>query len=269
MTTVATWRRRWRATGLGMAAAATVLAGCADRSAAPAAPTAPAAPVVTATAAPESGGATSAVPSSAPPRPGCAPTGAAVPAGASVARTADLDHDGAPDELWLADVRGQRLLGVRTASGAVFSTAFTSAAPQRASAVGQALGPDLSIVLLDAGRSVPLYAVADCQLTPTQNPQGQQYTFDLGFTGFGTGVGCEPAHTGGQRWDLYGLLAHQAGAGWTVTGTRIDLGESGRTAHNGPSSDLVTGADGQAAAVQAARTVTCGDQTSGPREPES
>jgi len=65
------------------------------------------------------------------------------------------------------------------------------------------------------------------------------------------------------------LLAHQAGAGWTVTGTRIDLGESGRTAHNGPSSDLVTGADGQAAAVQAARTVTCGDQTSGPREPES
>ena len=39
--------------------------------------------------------------------------------------------------------------------------------------------------------------------------------------------------------------------------------------HNGPSSDLVTGADGQAAAVAAARTVTCGDQTSGPREPES
>jgi len=39
--------------------------------------------------------------------------------------------------------------------------------------------------------------------------------------------------------------------------------------HNGPSSDLVTEADGQAAAVQAARTVTCGDQTSGPREPES
>jgi hypothetical protein len=193
-----------------------------------------------------------------------------VPAGASTARTADLDHDGAPDALWLADAGQQRLLGVQTASGAVFSVPFTSAAPEQASAVGQQLGPDLSVVLLNAGRSVPLYAVTYCALVPTKNPQGQQYAFDLGFTGFGTGVGCERAGSGARRWDLYGLLAHQAGNGtWSVTGTRIELGAAGRTAQNGPSTDLVTGANADAAAVQAAHRVTCGDQTTGPREPQS
>ena len=56
---------------------------------------------------------------------------------------------------------------------------------------------------------------------------------------------------------------------WTGTGTRIDLDQGGRTARNGDSRDLVTGADGQAAAVAAARTVTCGDQVDGPTEPQT
>lgn len=266
-------RRRWIAVGLGLAAVGSLLAGCGRGVGTAVAPssTAPGPSAVgsASASAPAASGPSDAAAGA--PRAGCAPTGESIPAGAAgVAETADLDHDGVADNLWLADVDGRRLLGVRTASGAVFSTTFTSAAPQRASAVAQELGPDLSIVLLNAGRSVPLYAVVDCRLTPTQNPEGQQYTFDLGFTGFGTGVGCAPAKDGPRRWDLYGLLAHQVGDGsWTVTGTRIDLDRSGRTARNGAGSDLVTGADGKAAAVEAARTVTCGDQFAGPTEPQT
>ncbi|SDY05979.1 hypothetical protein SAMN05661080_02193 [Modestobacter sp. DSM 44400] len=34
-----------------------------------------------------------------------------------------------------------------------------------------------------------LYAVSSCSLVPVQNAQGQQYAFDLSFTGFGS-VAC-------------------------------------------------------------------------------
>lgn len=57
--------------------------------------------------------------------------GSATPVTTTETTTATLDHDGAPDELWIDDAAdGRRLLGVRTAPGAVFSTAFDPASPR-------------------------------------------------------------------------------------------------------------------------------------------
>jgi len=208
---------------------------------------------------------------------GCPATGATVPAGATQGPSADLDGDGRTDTLWLADATGPdgalvRTLGVATASGGVFSIDFTSAAPQQASAIGQRLSGDgPAVVLLNAGRSVPLYAVVDCRLVPTANAQGQQYTFDLGFTGYGTGVACEPVPGAGGDLALFGLLAHQVPDGtWTVSGTHVELSQDGRRADNGPSSDLVTGAASpDVPSIAVARTVACGDQTGAVTEPPS
>src|SRR5947209_2369138 len=60
------------------------------------------------------------------------------------------------------------------------------------------------IALGSDGRQVQLYAVSQCQLVPVKNAQGQQYAFDLGFTGYGTGVGCVDANRDGTT-DLVGL----------------------------------------------------------------
>ncbi|WP_420114589.1 hypothetical protein [Pseudactinotalea sp.] len=187
---------------------------------------------------------------------GCAATDDTVPPEAELGPTADLDGDGAADELWLADVDGTHMLGVQTASGAVFSTEFTSAAPQAASALGQVLGDGSAIVLLDTGREVPLYAVIDCALTPTQNDQAEQYTFDRGFTGYGTGVGCIDVDGGGLS--LVGYLAEVEGERATVTTTAIELSDGGAAASNGEATEQ-TDLDADDPAVEAASEVSCGD----------
>ncbi len=217
---------------------------------------------------------------------GCAANSDQVPSGAAVGPTADLDHDGEADELWLADTTSggqvQRLLGVRTASGAVFSTAYTSASPIAATAIGQRLGDLTAVVLLSDGRQVPLFAVVDCELVPTQNAQGQQYTFDLGFTGYGTGVTClaadgsEPGTDPATDLDLYGLLV----SGGEVEGdlpaisrTRIVLSDFGRQARNGATDAPaeLQGINPEGPQVAAARSVSCGDQGPGTAvsEPQS
>lgn len=196
---------------------------------------------------------------------GCAATDDSVPPEAQIGPTADLDGDGEADELWLADVDGTRMLGVQTASGAVFSTDFSSAAPQSASALGQVLGDGSAIVLLDTGREVPLYAVIDCALVPTQNDQGEQYTFDKGFTGYGTGVGCEEVDGGGLG--LLGYLAEVDGDSATVTTTAIELSEGGATAANGEATEE-SGLSADDPVVEAASSVTCGDSAS-VQEPQS
>ncbi|NAZ80609.1 hypothetical protein GTR02_02100 [Kineococcus sp. R8] len=198
---------------------------------------------------------------------GCAPNASAAPAGAATAETGDVDLDGAPDTVWLADTP-DRTLGITTASGATFSTTFTSAAPQAASALGQKLQPaGPAVVLLDTGRSVALYAVVDCALVATQNAQGEQYTFDLGFTGFGTGVGCV---AGGDEEDLQlaGLDAEDTGGGaFRVTRTAVELTDSGRRAANGPTTVVGEGLGADDPRVENARTVGCGNQTTGAVEP--
>ncbi|MFI5956003.1 hypothetical protein [Cryptosporangium sp. NPDC051539] len=189
---------------------------------------------------------------------GCPSNNAKVPSGAHTAATADLDLDGDADTLWIADVDNTRYLGVRTATGATFSTTFNSAAPQAAAAVGQKLDPaGPSIVLLNLGRSVQLYDVIDCGLVPVKNAQGAQYTFDLGFTGYGTGVQCVPQ---GSRYALAGLLAapEKSGGGFRVTRTTITLSDYGRRARNGTSTVLARHAAVDSAVVKQAHAVTCG-----------
>src|SRR5690349_23753484 len=80
---------------------------------------------------------------------GCPAGGPAIPKSANRARTGDLDGDGAADSIWLAIDGNDRVLGVSTASGARFSTVFTSDARSTASAVAGRLASGAAIVLLD------------------------------------------------------------------------------------------------------------------------
>ena len=251
---------------LAVAAALLLISACTNSAANP---NPPAATTAGTAAAPPA----AATPTSASePEPGhtCPPTTAQIPAGAHQATTADVDYDGRPDTLWLADVNGARTLGVRTASGATFSTTFTSSAPQAASALGQKLtGADApSIVLLDTGRSVKLYTVADCAIVPTTNPQHAQYTFDLGFTGYGTGVECPSDNAG---YTLAGLFAKPTatGGGDVVYRTPVTLSDYGRHASNGTRQTLASNVDPQSTLAKHASSVTCGTNNTAVTEPQA
>lgn len=197
----------------------------------------------------------------------CPAGGGTVPAGAATAPTVDLDGDGQADTLWLSG-GANRTLGVRTASGAVLAAGFSSGSPIAAKALGQRLADGSAIVLLDTGRSVALYAVVDCELVPTRNVQGGQYTFDLGFTGYGTGVGCADV---GKGLQLVGLNAAPAesGSSFEVTRTPIELQNGGVSARNGTTEVLAKDVPGDDPAVTDARTVTCGNAPPPVTEPES
>jgi hypothetical protein len=185
-----------------------------------------------------------------------------VPAAASSAEGKDLDGDGSPDTLWLEDRRDDaglhRFLGVTTGSGATTEVEFSSAAPQAASARAAVVENSslASIVLLDLGRSVELYALVDCELVPTLNAQGETYTFDRGFTGYGTGVGCEFLR---NRLTLVGYLAEDVDGGTQVTRTVVDVNDDGRTASNGPSDVVASSLGPDDEAAQDARAVECDD----------
>ncbi|GAB6900233.1 hypothetical protein [Kineosporia succinea] len=197
--------------------------------------------------------------------PACESDGSKVPSDAGMAKAGDLDGDGKNDQIWLADDGDDRLLGVKTASGAVFHTTFSSASPQAATAVGNRLGDGSAIILLSTGRSAPLYAVIDCKIVPTKNKDGNQYSFDLGFGGYGTGVAC-PAVKGALY--LAGYDTDEASSGeYTVTRTRIDLADGGASAANGTRSELGDHAQGSAT-YEIATGVSCGDMPKA-AEPES
>jgi hypothetical protein len=195
---------------------------------------------------------------------GC-PAGGRVPRGAATGATADLDGDGRADTLWFSGGE-RRTLGVATASGAVFSTVFTSGAPQAASALGARLDDGSAVVLLNTGRSVPLYAVIGCALVPTANVQGRQYTFDLGFTGYGTGVGCADL---GHGLGLVGLNARpeEDGQSFEVTRTPILLHHHGVSATNGTTKVIAKDAAADDRVVTTAQSVTCGKDRPQVHEP--
>ncbi len=197
---------------------------------------------------------------------GCAQGGGSVPANADSALVGDLDGDGAQDEVWLADKGSQRTLGVETSSGGVFSTTFTSASPIAASAVANRLGDGSAVILLSTGRSAALYAVVDCKIVPTKNKEGAQYTFDLGFGDFGTGVAC-PTANGALYLAGYNTVASDRKGYADVTRTRIDLSSSGAKAANGTKAAL--GEFGNdSATYKIAHGVSCGDSETA-KEPQS
>ncbi len=205
------------------------------------------------------GTAPAAVPTTTPSK-GCPPGGADIPPKAHGARTADLDGDEKLDILWLAIKGNTRMLGVQTATGARFATSFTNPAPTTAKAVAGRLGDGSAIILLDFIREVKLYAVVGCAIVPVRNIDGKQYTFDGGFAGFGTGVGCPVIGSTGRK--LAGFLAKSAksgddGDGVIVTRTTINLSEGGTRALNG-AVKTVTGRAESDPTVKRARAVTCG-----------
>jgi hypothetical protein len=155
---------------------------------------------------------------------------------------------------------------VLTASGASFSTTFESGSPQNATAVANRLGDGSAIILLSTGRSAALYAVVDCKIVPTKNVDGDQYSFDLGFAGYGTGVACPMV-----KEQLY-LAGYQSEAakpeGYAnITRTRIDLSKNGTRADNGDEAELGKFGD-DSATYRIAHGVSCGDSETA-EEPKS
>lgn len=200
---------------------------------------------------------------------GCAPNDATIPTGADIAVVVDVDRDGRPDQAWLTG-GATRELGVTTASGATFSTPVESAAPEPASAVVQLVQTDeIPIALVDLGREALLYSLAGCAITPVANAQGEPYTFDRGFAGEGTGVGCTED---GGALRLAGLDAVAGADGtYTVTRTFVDLDADGRRATNGEPEQVATAAAADDPVVTTAQEVSCGDLVAGedgPVEPQ-
>lgn len=189
-------------------------------------------------------------------RTGCPATHARVPSGAATAQVADLDGDGERDEIWLFGAGDRHTLGVRTASGAVTSTTFRRTDLTPAEAVANRLGDGSVVVLLDTGATALLYTVSDCAIVATRNVDGQQYTFDLGITGYGTGVGC-PGGADERYLAGYNAMDPARSGTATVLRTRIDLSGDGTSATNGAQTDLGDH-DSGSALYRTANRVSCG-----------
>lgn len=195
-------------------------------------------------------------------RAGCVAGGGRIPAGARTRAIIDVDGDGRADTGWATSTGGgDTTFGVRTASGATFSTAFSSASPIGRSALfGDADGRGQIVMIATDGRQAALFAVTRCAIRVVTNPQGQQYTFDLGLrTGYGTGVGCSTLPKIGSQ-SLVGLklTSDTTGKPLSVTATQVVL--QGTTAHNG---EIVTTPETykSSPAVTTASEITCGKAT--------
>ncbi|ROS73344.1 hypothetical protein EDF32_2611 [Cellulomonas sp. PhB143] len=201
---------------------------------------------------------------------GCAATGDGPPSGADTHDVVDVDGDGKDDVAWLTG-GPDRTFGVTTASGATFSHEIDAAEPIRASAVVNVVGADATpIALVDVGRAVQLYSLAGCQVTVTTDAKGDPYTFDKGFTGYGTGVGCSEVD---GRLELAGLdaVSDDSGKTFTVKRTLVDLSDDGAHAANGDEATVATSAAKDDDVVTTAQETSCGDAvagTDGPVEPQ-
>lgn len=189
---------------------------------------------------------------SAPAAEGCTGTGGVAPATAATVDTIDLDGDGVPDRLWLADDGGTRTVGVSTAAGATLTHPVDLAGPAGATAF--ALRPDPAepaMVLVSDNRVADLLVVQDCALVDATDTRGAPWQFDQGFAGQGTGVGCVDLDGDGTL-DLVGLDLVDD----TVTRTLIHV--DGTVASAGESDEV---AADTGAAQETARAITCGDRT--------
>jgi len=191
-----------------------------------------------------------------------------VPVGAGTATTVDLDGDGRPDTLWLADVDGARTLGATTTAHGTSSVVFEDAAPQPATASAAVLASGAPVVLLDTSRSVQVYGyrVEDPGLVVVPDREGAQYSFSLGFTGYGTGLACEQQADG---LHLYGENAttDDAGTLWKVTRTEVVVDVDRPRATNGTTTTVGQDLPADDPAVPAARGTTCGDVAAVASEP--
>ena len=201
---------------------------------------------------------------------GCAGGAPQVPAGAAEGEVADVDGDGRADRAYVATgAEATRLVGIVTAAGGGAQVEVESASPQ-----------PLTVLVVDAdevppaelfvsdGRTVRLWAFADCAIAPVANPEGAQYEFDLGFRGTGTGIGCRDADGGRQ---LVGLNVTEDD-GTTVTWTRTVIERDGVAASNGATDEGTFTHGEDDAAIELLHTVSCGGLTidaDGIRQPQA
>lgn len=253
---------------LAVAAGAGLLAGCSSGGGAPAVATS--APASSASSTATSSAATSSVPTtstsaaasgSGTSSAGCAPQGSGIPAGAVSGPTVDVDGDGRPDSAWLQqNADGSQTVGITTASGATFGAPYRSGSPDpRRVLVADVTGSGTVAAIVSDGRRASLFRVLGCTLVPATNPQGDQYTFDLGFGNAGTGVGCSAV--AGQGTGLVGLKLNRDSVGRPVSVTRTAVVLDGAAAHNGPSDTVDVSADPTGPAVTTATEITCGNLT--------
>jgi hypothetical protein len=193
------------------------------------------------------------------------------PAGAATQEVDDLDGDGRPDTAWVSSQPdGTRQVGVVTAGGVGTAAQIETGSPVPLSVlVADADETPPTEIFVSDGRTVYLFAFVDCAIQPVLNPEGEQYLFDLGFRGTGTGVGCADVD-GDGRTELVGLLAGEPD-GDTVPWTRTVIELDGLDAHNGPSDSGTFTEPDDDAAIELLHTVSCGDRTitaDGLHEPE-
>jgi hypothetical protein len=194
-----------------------------------------------------------------------------VPGGAGVGsgQIVDLDGDGRPDTGWLAAHEdGSRELGVATAAGGGDVVTIESASPVALTllAIDADEQPPVELFVSD-GRTVQLWAFADCRLAPVTNPEDEPYLFDLGFRGTGTGVGCRDVRGGRQ---LVGLNVTDDN-GTEVDWTRTVIERDGLAASNGPTDEGRFERPADDGAIELLHTVSCDDVTitsDGIRQPE-
>jgi hypothetical protein len=185
----------------------------------------------------------------------------APPAGAATEEVDDLDGDGRPDTVWLGDQPdGTRQVGVVTAGGVGTAVQIETGSPVPLSVlVADANETPPTEIFVSDGRTVYLWAFLDCAIQPVTNPEGEQYLFDLGFRGTGTGVGCADVD-GDGRMELVGLLAGEPD-GDTVPWTRTVIELDGLSARNGPSDSGSFTEPDDDAAIALLHTVSCGART--------
>jgi hypothetical protein len=186
---------------------------------------------------------------------------ATVPAGAPHQLVGDVDGDGEKDTAYLDGKPGGTItFGIVTALGGGSSVPFESASPveRRALTVdADQRGP--SEVFLSDGRSVQLLAFVDCRLRAVKDAKGVPYTFDRGFRGTGTGVGCVDVDGDGRR-DLVGLEVEGSegdSVGWSRTVVELD----GATARNGKTDTGTYERPADDARIDLLSQVTCGKLT--------
>jgi hypothetical protein len=190
---------------------------------------------------------------------GCTTGPTTIPADATIKQVVDLDGDGKPDTAWIAtDASGVTKVGVVTAAGGGTERAWDSASPvMRSVLVVHVNDATLPLFLADDGRMVQLWAFSDCSIADVLNVQGSPYEFSLGFTDYGTGVGC--ATVEGVR-QLVGLdVTGQSGntVDWTSTVVTV----TGLEALNGAVTTGTYTSPADDSQIELLHTVSCGDQT--------
>ncbi len=190
---------------------------------------------------------------------GCTSGSADVPEGATSRQVGDLDGDGRPDTVWInvAD-DGTTTVGVVTAAGGGTERTWESASPvERSVLVAQINDSTPPLFLADDGRTVDLWAFDDCSIADVLNVQGQPYQFSLGFTDYGTGVGCATIDGVQQLVGFNVTNQSDQRVDWTQTVVTVH----GTEARNGTETSGTYTSPADDAQIQLLHTVSCGALT--------